>query len=176
MAKKNFTNILVNSTLAFVSAFIVTTIFHEFGHYLSYSFFGYEVTLFHNFVQTTHQNPDNNITIISAAAGPVFSLVQGLVFAFFIFKHKSNSSNTLFMLWLSLLGFVNFFGYLLMTPFTTTGDTGKIALLLDVNFSLRIVIAVIALFVLLWIISKVAICFNNFIPEQTDKAVKAKYI
>jgi hypothetical protein len=141
--KISFRNILVNSTLAFVSAFIFTTIFHEFGHYLSNLLFGADPTWFHNYVQISDESLTVNMRIFSALAGPFFSLVQGIVLGFIITKTKGNSASRLFILWLSLLGFVNFFGYLIMTPFSTTGDTGKVAELLNLALIVRIIIAVV---------------------------------
>jgi len=173
---KSFKNVLVNSTLAFISAFIITTIFHEFGHYLSYLLFGTNPTLFHNYVQTSNQPLSLHTKVISSLAGPFFSLIQGLVVGYLVINRKENTPIYLFLLWLSLLGFVNCFGYLVMTPFTITGDTGKVAELLNMDFYLRIVIAVVGFMILLWVVCNVAKYFAEFIPAQTEKAIKAKYI
>ena len=169
-------NILINSTLAFISAFIATTIFHEFGHYLSYVLFGADPTLFHNYVQTPDQPLSLNTGIVSALAGPFFSLVQGLILWFIVVKNKRNTTSHLLFLWLSLLGFINFFGYLVMTPFTTVGDTGKVAELLNIGYPIRFIISIIGLVALIWVIYRVAINFANFIPNQTDKKLRAKYV
>lgn len=173
--EKSFKYILINSTLAFVSAFIITTIFHEFGHYLAYLFFGSNPTMYHNFVQASDQTLNSSGQITVVLMGPIFSLLQGFVLGFIILK-KRNTTSQLLILWLSLLGFVNFFGYLVMTPFSKTGDTGKVAELLNIDFILRIAIAAVGLFILLWLIQRLAKNFSNFIPDQMDKAIKAKYI
>jgi len=169
-------NILINSTLAFISAFIITTFIHEIGHYFSYLLFGANPTLFHNYVQTPDRVLNLHVQIISALAGPLFSLIQGLGFTVFISKRRRNSVNHLFFLWLSLLGFVNFFGYLVMTPFTTTGDTGKVAELLNIDNSIRIGIAIVGFALLLWVLFEVAKNFAIFIPAQQDKASRSKYV
>lgn len=169
-------NILINSTLAFISAFLITTFVHELGHYLSYLLFGANPILFHNYVQTPDQALHLHVRIISSLAGPFISLIQALLFAVIVSKKKSNTVDHLFFLWLSLLGFVNFFGYLVMTPFSTTGDTGKVAELLSIDFSIRLVIALIGFVILLWIIFKVAKNFTNFIPVQNDMELRAKYV
>lgn len=173
---KPMNNILINSTLAFISAFLITTFIHEFGHFLSYLLFGANPILFHNYVQTPDQASNLHARIISTLAGPLISLIQAVVFAVIGSNKKSNTANHLFILWLSLLGFVNFFGYLVMTPFTTTGDTGKVAELLNIDFSIRLVIAFIGFAILLWIIFKVARNFTNFIPVQNDMDLRAKYV
>jgi hypothetical protein len=176
MEKKSSANLLINSTLAFVAAFVFTTVFHELGHYLSYLFFGSSPTLFHNYVQTSAQNLETNTRIISALAGPFFSLIQGCTFGIIIVKNKNNSAAYLFFLWLSLLGFINFFGYLMLTPFTSAGDTGAVAELLNCGFALRIMVSIVGFFALLWIIIKVAKNFAVFIPYTTERKLKASYV
>jgi hypothetical protein len=173
---KPLNNILINSTLAFIAAFIFTTIMHEIGHYVSYLFFGVNPTLFHNYVQTPNQSMSLHVIIISALAGPFISLIQGTIFGFIVTNRKSNKVRYLFFLWLSLLGFVNSFGYLLMTPFSTKGDTGKAAEVLNINYGVRFVIASIGLIALLWIIFKIAKNFTNFIPVQKDLDLRTKYV
>ncbi|KAA3611168.1 MAG: hypothetical protein D8M58_14430 [Calditrichaeota bacterium] len=175
MTKSN-TNIFINSLLAFVTAFIITTVFHELGHYLSYVFYGADPTLFHNFVQTPNQILDIKVKIISAFAGPVISAVQGIIFALIVIKSKRNTSNHLFFLWLSLLGFVNFFGYLIITPFSTIGDTGKVAELLNMDFTIRAIIAVVGFITLIWVILNVAKNFANFIPMPCKMDSRVKYV
>ena len=63
-----------------------------------------------------------------------------------------------------------------MTPFSITGDTGKVAELLDMDFYLRIVIAVIGFILLLWAVFKVAKNFANFIPIRNNSVLKTKYV
>ncbi len=173
---KPLKNILINSTLAFVSAFVLTTFIHEFGHYISYLLFGANPTLFHNYVQTPEQPLDIHVKIISALAGPVFSLIQGIVVGIIVSKGQKNTAKFLFFLWLSLLGYINFFGYLLMTPLSTVGDTGKVAELLNIEYSIRILIAIVGLAILIWIILKTAKYFSNFIPAGQDMKQKSKYV
>ncbi len=173
---KSFRNILINSTLVFISAFIITTINHEFGHYISYIIFGANPTLFHNFVQTPDQTLSLYVKVVSALAGPVISLFQGIVFGMIVSKGLKNTVNHLFFLWISLLGYVNFFGYLVMTPLSTVGDTGKVAELLNISYSIRILIAVVGFAILIWLILKIGKNFSNFIPAELDMKRKAKYV
>ena len=173
---KSYKNILINSTLAFIAAFIFTTFIHEFGHFISYSMFGANPTLFHNYVQTPDQILSLHVKVISALAGPIFSLLQGFVFVIIVYKNHKNSAAHLFYLWVALLGFVNFFGYLLMTPLSTAGDTGKVAGLLSIDYSVRIMIAIVGFALLIWIILKIGRNFSNFIPEQHNLKKKAKYV
>lgn len=175
MTKPSY-KLLINSTLAFVSAFTITTIIHEGGHYLASVGFGGNPVLYHNAVYTPEGSISRLGVIIRALAGPFISLVQGLVFALIVKRNKSNSIYNLLFLWLSLLGFVNFFGYLMMTPISTAGDTGKVAEMLGFNYVIRIIIAVIGLVCVFWTVVKLGKLFSNFIPAQCNKKVKVSYI
>ena len=173
---KSERNVLINSSMAFVSAFIITTIIHESGHYLSYLLFGANPTLFHNYVQIADQPLSIHAKIISALAGPFISLLQGICFGILVAKNRKNRTTYLVFIWLSLLGLVNFFGYLIMTPLSTVGDTGKVAELLNLDYSLRIITAVVGLILLIWAILKVGKNFSNFIPVEHDSRQKVKYV
>ncbi len=173
---KSLKYVLINSTMAFVSAFIFTTFIHEFGHYISYFVFGANPILFHNHVQTPEQQISIHAKIISALAGPVSSLLQGIVLGFIVSKKRKNTASYLFYLWLSLLGFVNFFGYLVMTPLSTVGDTGKVAELLNIDYSVRIVTAVVGFVLLILIIFKIGKNFSTFIPAEPELKQRTKYV
>ena len=165
-----------NSFLAFISAFIITTVIHESGHFILYFIFGAHPVLHHNFVQTLNPSISSNALIISGLAGPVISLVQGIILGTYLIKKPGNSDRYLLLLWLCLLGFINFFGYLMLTPISKKGDTGKVAEMLGISSVLQIIIAVIGLLALILIVIKMGKYFANFIPANTDKIKKGKYI
>ncbi len=173
---KPLNTIVINSTLAFVSAFVLTTVIHESGHFLSYIVFGAHPTLFQNYVQTPDQHLSTLARVVSALAGPVISLVQAVVFGLIVSKGRKNTAGHLLFLWLSLLGFVNFFGYLVMTPLFTAGDTGAVAAILNIDYAIRVLIALIGLALLLWVIRITARAFANFIPAGLDAQKRAQYV
>ncbi len=173
---KPYKNIFLNSFMAFVSAFILTTIIHESGHFISYLLAGAQPELFHNYVQTSDNTLSLQIKIIAAMAGPVISLLQGIIFTMLVVKNQKNNARYLLFLWLSLLGFINFFGYLMLTPLSTKGDTGKVAELLHISYVARIIIAVIGLATLIFIVVKIGRYFANFIPTRTELPIRGKYV
>lgn len=71
-------NTSINSTLAMTSAFLITIVLHEVSHYVTAFFLGCEPTLFHNRVTTPMVSSELNQFLIMAA-GPLFSLLQGVV-------------------------------------------------------------------------------------------------
>ncbi|KAA3617954.1 MAG: hypothetical protein DWQ05_07870 [Calditrichaeota bacterium] len=168
--------VFINSLLVFISAFILTTLLHELGHFFSYLIFGAHPTLYHNFVSTPGDGLRNFVQITSALAGPFVSLFQGILFAVIVAKIHENSVRFLLFLWMSLLGFINFFGYLMLTPLSTKGDTGKVAEILAVPYFYRIFIAVIGLGTIIFIVLKMGKYFANFIPRETQAPEKSKYV
>ncbi|MFZ0389511.1 MAG: hypothetical protein WAN36_03555 [Calditrichia bacterium] len=173
---KHLKNTLINSTIAFVSAFIITTLIHEAGHFISYRLFGIKAVLYHNYVETAELIIALKTRVISAMAGPFISLFQGLIFAGVIIFKKNRSPVFLLMLWLSLLGFINFFGYLMLTPLSTTGDTGKTAELLHISYYVRVLIGIFGLAAAISIVLKMGKYFSGFIPENDSENSKTGYV
>jgi hypothetical protein len=169
-------NILLNSTLAFIAAFILTTVFHEFGHFISYLAFGAHPELYHNNVQIPAQTLGILPKIISALAGPVFSLIQGIIFAVILLGKQQNDDKRLLFLWLSLFGFINFFGYLMLTAFSSVGDTGIVAELLHLPDFIRILISIMGISVLIMLVFRQAKFFSDFIPAGIPVSARRKYI
>jgi hypothetical protein len=173
---KTLKNILINSTVAFVSAFFITTFIHEGGHFISYLIFGAGPTLFHNHVYIPDQQLGIHINIISALAGPLSSLLQGIILAVVIPRRREGRVIDLLFLWLSLLGFVNFFGYLMMTPLSSAGDTGKVAELMGMSYVYRILVAVAGFALLIFVILRTGKHFADFIPAESGERERKKYV
>jgi len=169
-------NVLINSTVAFVSAFFITTFIHEGGHFISYLIFRASPTLFHNHVYIPDQQLGLHIRIISALAGPFGSLFQGIIFAAVISRRGESRVIDLLFLWLGLLGFINFLGYLMMTPLSGAGDTGKVAELLGMSYVYRILMAATGFAILIFIVLKIGRYFSNFIPAEYGEAERRKYV
>jgi len=174
--QKSFNYIFINSILAFVSAFILTTVIHECGHFVVYCLAGTHPILYHNFVEISDPDLSVQLKIIAALAGPLTSLIQGIFFAVIVIRKQANKAVYMLFLWLSLLGFINFFGYLMLTPLSTTGDTGKVAELLQLPYIYRLMTAVAGIAVLILIIIRIGRCFSNFIPSGSDLSGKRKYV
>lgn len=173
---KPLRNILLNSTLAFVSAFVITTLLHELGHFVSYLFFEANPILYHNHVRSQGAQIGMSGTVISGLAGQSVSLLQGISFGYVVSRESNGNASHLLFLWLSLLGFVNFFGYLMMTPLSSVGDTGKIAELLQIHSGYRMLVALAGFAMLMFLIIKVGRNFADFIPAAKDEKERTKYV
>src|SRR6185369_13864047 len=64
--------------------------------------------------------------ILTVAAGPLFSLLLGIVFNILCERYSKRNLLFLFLLYMSAFGYIAFGGYLMIAPFFPNGDTGFI--------------------------------------------------
>lgn len=145
--------ITINSTILYVIAFLLTTIIHEFLHAIIGSFFESNPIMHHNYVEhlsIEHLTINQKITI--ALAGPAISLIQGFLSGALYYKIRNKSHNLihLFMLWISVLGFSNFLGYVMTGFLFKNGDIGRAYVLSDTPLWVQIVLAVLAALLLVF--------------------------
>ena len=74
------------------------------------------------------------------------------------------------------LGFVNFFGYLMLTPLSSSGDTGKVASLLGIPTWVSICVAITGLAILLWIVIQQSHQIARFLHSETDLKIRSRYV
>lgn len=132
-------NLYINSFAVLVLTHLISQIMHESAHAVTAYFAGANPTLFHNHVISKTEVEPYQSTLI-AAAGPLYSLLQAVI-CFVIVRQKERAAVPhLFWTWMSLWGYIAFFGYLLMTPFFKYGDTGAVAEQLGIPFTGRLLI------------------------------------
>lgn len=136
--------LLLHSTLAFVVGFLLSTILHEGAHALTARVLGLHPVLHHNYVST----PDADSALAAwavPAAGPLMSLVSGIVAVGLARLPARRSVWTLVALWLGVHGLIGFFGYVMLGAFVPYGDTGRIWAIVGMPEAVRWVLAVAAL-------------------------------
>jgi hypothetical protein len=156
-------HVTINSTVLYALAFLLTTILHELAHALTGVLLGSDPILHHNFVEhrsVEHLSPQQQIAI--ALAGPVISLVQGVVAGFIFLKSRKRRLTELFVLWFAVLGFNNFLGYLMIGHVFSAGDIGKVYATADTSPWIQILFAVIGAALLLFIAYKMTRPFLEF--------------
>src|SRR5690606_6080337 len=95
-------------------------------------------------------------------AGPILSLIQGLLAGAGYLVSKRHNLTTLFLLWFAILGFNNFLGYLMTGFLFQQGDIGKFFLLFNISFTLQLITSLIAALILLYIAYKLTMPFLKF--------------
>jgi hypothetical protein len=113
---------LWNSSVAYVLANMVVIVLHESAHTVAGLVQGYQATQFTGEVRFT---PGQTTTalVITALAGPLFSLVSGLL-AMTFHPFRRHGFAHLLWIWIAFLSAEEGFGYLTIAPFITAGDTG----------------------------------------------------
>ncbi|MBO0936669.1 hypothetical protein J2I47_08950 [Fibrella sp. HMF5335] len=143
----------VNSVALIILTSLLTTVLHECAHYVPAYLYGFKPELHHNFVAYNTAGRATNQLVGIAAAGPVFSLLLGVICLLVSVHLPRKGFVSLFLLWMGLQGLLTFFGYLFIAPFFTYGDTGFVFATLGLPTWLIISISV-ASFVLLNVVFK----------------------
>jgi len=116
----------VNSAVAFACAELLTATLHECGHGLVAQALGFAPKIygFHE------NNPTGSAaqTLAILAAGPLVSLFAGAALWIWYARSKPHYRfGRLLLLWLALLGVMEFVNYLIVTPWLGGGDTAQFA-------------------------------------------------
>ena len=135
--------VVLNSTILFVVAGILEMTLHEFGHYFAAILVHAKgISIHHNYVSNIDEGlPLKNILLIKGA-GPLVSLIIGVFFHIACSLQKRRNTAFLFKLYMAAFGYIGFFGYLMIAPIFTGGDTGYICYALRFPHWVTIIIAV----------------------------------
>ena len=138
-----------NSTILFIVACILQMTLHEFGHFFVAIFVHAKgISVHHNYVDNIDEGLPLRSILCIKGAGPLMSLIIGIVFHITCSLQKKRNITFLFELYMSVFGYIGFFGYLMTSPIFTNGDTGYICLALKFPIWLTIIIAVSGTFIL----------------------------
>ncbi|RZK51091.1 MAG: hypothetical protein EOO59_15510, partial [Hymenobacter sp.] len=158
----------LTAILLYIAAYLLTIVLHELAHAVMALALGDHPVLYNTSVQNTNQQLSNTAHVLIAAAGPVFSLLQGLALLPLVRRSQATSPGGLFWLYMSVFGLINFFGYLLIAPLVTGGDTGQIVARLHVPAAVQWVVAAGSLGCLSWLISSTAPLFLRHLPAEVQ--------
>lgn len=117
---------VTNSALAFAAAELITAALHEVGHGICAQAFGFSPHVYAFYENNPSGAAGETAAIL--AAGPMVSLILGTVFWTWYRRTKPRYGySRLLLLWLSLVGVMEFVNYLIATPWLPGGDTARIA-------------------------------------------------
>ena len=157
--------LLLNATCVYIAAFLLTELLHELAHALMALALGGQPVLYNSSVRNL-DSLSNSKQVLVALAGPVFSLLQGLVVLVFARKSRATGPVALFALFFGAFGVINFLGYLMITPFVPYGDLGQVAAIWRLPMPLVIGAAVAAGITLTISIRRLAPLFMRFVPAE----------
>ncbi|MGH2649431.1 MAG: hypothetical protein ACRDE8_17755 [Ginsengibacter sp.] len=162
-----------NGCMLYTTAFLLTLIIHETGHFAVEKLYGFNAVMHANYGSYSGNASDAQ-KIIIAAAGPVTSLIQGFFFLFVTNRIAFKNKFSLFALWFSLHGFILFFGYLVCSPFFIYGDTGQVFHLLHFPFYLTILFSIAGVILLVYTLKTNAKKFTPYGKEIEDMQSRSR--
>jgi hypothetical protein len=174
---KGFRNIIVNSSILFVCAAVLQMTLHELGHFIAAILIhAKNVTLHHNYVSNETTDMSLSQAVFYSGAGPFVSLLIGVCFHFVCSRQKKRNMLFLFNLYMALFGYIAFFGYLVVAPFFTYGDTGYIFRVLGFPTWLTVSVAIIGGFILYVVMCKLIRFFvemgtSNIIADKKARRI-----
>jgi hypothetical protein len=124
--------LILNATILFIVAAILEMTLHEFGHY--FAAIGVNargISIHHNYVSNIDEGLPLKSILLIKGAGPLVSLMIGIVFHVICSRQKNRNPGFLFLIYMAAFGYIGFFGYLMIAPFFTGGDTGYICAALN---------------------------------------------
>ena len=171
MGKAKLRYLILNSTILFIVAGILEMTLHEFGHYFAAIMVHAKgISIHHNYVSNIDEGlPFAGILFIKAA-GPLVSLTIGVVFHLVCSGQKQRNLAFLFSLYMAAFGYIGFFGYLMIAPIFTAGDTGFICSALNFPVWLTIGIAVSGALILYLLIRNLM----SYFVEMGSKEILGK--
>jgi len=155
MVAINQRQIIINSTILFVVASTLAMTLHELGHFFALIMVNAKaIAIHHNYVSNDSTGLSLQGMLFVKAAGPFVSIVVGMLFHFICSRQTKRNLLFLFNLYMSAFGYIGFFGYLMMAPLFTGGDTGYICYALGFSIWMKIIVGLGGV-AILWYLMKV---------------------
>jgi hypothetical protein len=159
---------IINATVILSAAAILQTILHQSAHFFAAKVVGAKsIDFYHNAVSYSTDGLSDKNLVFMAAAGPLVSLLTGLLFHFLITEKMTRKLGFLFMLYLSAFGYIGFFGSLIAIPVSTFGDLGFVASTMEFPLFIQIGISVVGLLLLYMIIRNLMQYFVDMGTKET---------
>jgi hypothetical protein len=140
---------------------------HEASHAVTARALGYQPAI-GQFVENNPATGSSAHEAIIAAAGPIGSVVTGLVFmAIYRRSIRRQSFGNLLLMWMAMTGLVGGIGYLSVMPILADGDTATVARILGIPMVLQIVIAVGSVVALYFLTRPLSTMYLDTLPPET---------
>jgi len=125
--------LFVNSAVLFISADILTILLRESAHFfMALSLDATEIRMYHNGVDYNSVVMNDLNNLLTHGAGPLMSLLVGIVFQALCLHRMKKDLVFMFMNYMAIFGYISFFGYFIIAPFTLKNSIGYIMHILNV--------------------------------------------
>jgi len=153
----------------FVVGFALTTFLHELAHALAAKMLNIDPVLFHSYVSYTDLDVSEINQLYIAGAGPLFSLLQSIVFIGLFRSRVRVDFTVLLYLWLAIMGMIVFLGYMMIAPFASYGDTGRVYAILSVPGYVGLILSAVALTATIYFFKKMTPFIAAIISQLKNK-------
>jgi hypothetical protein len=157
----------INATVAFVLAGLVNSLLHECAHAVAGLVLGLVPTITPFSVSYVPEGTAGQQTV-TAAAGPLFSLVMGLVLMVAA-RRWGRGFGRLVWMFLAFMGVMNFVGYCFIAPFARVGDTGQVLTLLGAPEWVFIVVGLVGVAGQFWLARRFAVEVKRYATEPAQQ-------
>lgn len=164
--------LILNLTSAFVVGFALTMFLHELAHAVVAKIVHVDPVWFHSYVSYDSSTTPQMDQLYIAAAGPLFSLIQSLLFLKLLSKRIKADFVTFLHLWMGIMGMVVFLGYVMIGPFVPYGDTGKVYDILSIPTYASLSFSAIALIFIIYFFRKATPIIGRFVRHLN---IETKY-
>jgi hypothetical protein len=161
ITNNKYTYVFLNSLVLFIIANILEMTMHECGHFLTaLALHAPNVSLHHNYVNFDSSKISIFHNILISSAGPLVSLLIGIIFQVLCNHRVRKDLVFMFQNYMSIFGYIGFFGYVLIAPFFEEGDTGYVFQALGFPLWLVIIIALLSFIILYKLMARLT---RNFV-------------
>ena len=165
--------------MLFVIASIPEMTLHEFDHlFAAILVHAHGISIRHNYVSHSDTGLSPSGGIILTAAGPIVSLMIGVLFHFTSSRQKERDSLFLFNVYMTLFGYIGFFGYMMIAPMFPDGDTGYVCRALGFPMWLTVILAISAGLVLYFLVNSLIRYFVEMGPKEItdDRQLRKRFV
>ncbi len=157
--------VILNLASVFAIAFSLSAFLHELAHAIVAKLIHVQPVLFHSYVSYDASSTPHLHQAFVSGGGPLFSMVQAVLFFFLLRRRTKPDFVGLFYLWMTVVGMIIFLGYVIMGPLIPYGDTGRIYSLMHVPEVIGYSLAGIALTTMIFCLRKAVPVMATFMSQ-----------
>jgi hypothetical protein len=148
---------------------------HESGHFFAAILVGAkQLSLHHNYVYHIDDGLTKLEIIFIKMSGPIVDIFIGTIFHYLCTRDRSRNIWFLLKLYFASFGYIGFFGYMMVAPFFTNGDSGYVCKALGFPLAITILCSVTGVLFLYFLMKKlmkffVAMGTKEIIENQRER-------
>jgi len=162
-----------NSAVLFISSNLLIVLLRESAHFIMALLLNAtDIRMYHNGVSYYSASVSDLNNLLINGAGPIISLLLGIVFQAMCLHRLKKDLVFMFMNYMAIFGYISFFGYIIIAPFSSENSIGYIMHLLDVPLWLVFTVAGLSIPILYTLMFRLT---RNFVAMCPFEALEIRY-